>query len=103
MEPQTKEQLNRKGDLHKEISLYLEVIGLTHTKYKPSTIRTIAQFRKSLPRVKAILKNRKLKKERKDDPTTWWDVLTAVNWGFLFGMFVYFVGRSFSESFKKYF
>ena len=63
MEPQTKEQLNRKEDLHKEIILNLEVIGLTHTKYKPSTIRTIAQFRKSLPRVKAILKNRKLKKK----------------------------------------
>ena len=103
MEPQTKEQLKRKEDLHKEIVLSLEVIGLTNTKYKPSTIRIITQFRNSIPKVKAILKNRKLQKERKDDPTTWWEVLTAVNWGFLFGMFVFFVGRCFSESFKKCF
>ena len=103
MEPQTKEQLKRKEDLHKEIILSLEVIELTNTNYKPSTIRTIAQFRKSIPKVKAILKNRKLQKERKDDPTTWWEVLTAVNWGFLFGMFVFFVGKCFSESFKKCF
>ena len=103
MEPQTKEQLKRKEDLHKEIVLSLEVTGLTNTKYKPSTIRIITQFRNSIPKVKAIIKNRKLQKERKDDPTTWWEVLTAVNWGFLFGMFVYFVGRSFSESFKKCF
>ena len=103
MEPQTKEQLKRKEDLHKEIVLSLEVIGLTNTKYKPSTIRIITQFRNSIPKVKAILKNRKLQKERKDDPTTWWEVLTAVNWGFLFGMFVFFVGRCFSGSFKKCF
>ena len=99
MEPQTKGQLRRKEDLHKEIVLSLEVIRLTNTKYKPSTIKIITQLKNSIPKVRAIIKTRKLQKERKEDPYTWWEVLTAVNWVFLFGMFVFFVGRYFSRLF----
>ena len=98
MEPQTKRQLRRKEDLHKEIVQGLEVIRLTNTKYKPSTIKVITHFKHSIPKVRAIIKTRKLQK-KKEDSYTWWEVLTGVNWVFLFGMFVFFVGRYFSRLF----
>ena len=95
MEPQTRAQLRRKGDVHKEIAQSLEVTRLTVTTFKPSTIRTIAQFRKSIPRVNEIIRKRKAQKENKGDSTSWWEVLTVMNCGFLFGMFVFFVGKCF--------
>ena len=95
MEPQTREQLKRKGDLHKEITQSLEVIRLTATTYKPSTIRIITQFRNSIPRVNEIIRKRKAQKDNKNDSTSWWEVLTVMNCGFLFGMFVFFVGKCF--------
>ena len=68
------EQLEQKGDVHKEITQNLEVIRLTAMTYKPSTIRIVTQCRNSMPK------------------TSRGEVLTIMNCGFLFEMFVFFVG-----------
>ena len=98
MEPETKRQFRKKELLHKEIVQSLEVVRLTETKYRPSTVRTITKFKNSIPKVKAILKSRKLQKIR-ETPYTWWDVLTVIYFISLLGTFAYLVGRYISKLF----
>ena len=98
MEPQTKRQFTKKDLLHKEITQSLEVIKLTETKYRPSTIKTITKFKNAIPKIKIILKSRKVQKVE-NTPYTPWEILTAISFISLLGMFIFIVGRCISRWF----
>ena len=98
MEPQTKRQFMKKDLLHKEINQSLEVIKLTKTKSRPSTIKTITKFKNAIPKIKTIIHSRKVQKI-KDAPYTPWEILTVVSFISLLGMFIFLVGRYISRLF----
>ena len=101
MEPGTRKQLERKVLLHQEILNTLQVLRLTGNQYRPLTLKVITRFKSSVPRIRTLLKRRKLQKSRASNPYTWWDVLTMICFIFLFGTFTYLVGRYISGLFQK--
>ena len=102
MEPGTRKQLERKVLLHQEILNTLQVLRLTGNQYKPSTLKVIARFKNSVPRIRTLLKRRKLQKRSALNSYTWWDVLTVTCLMYLLVMtLVYLVGQYISRLFQK--
>ena len=102
MEPQTKRQSDKKNLLHKEITRSLEVIKFTETTYRPSTIQIITKFKAAIPKMKLIQKTRKVQKAERVAYTPW-EILTAISFISLLGMFIFIVGRSILRWFYKSF